>query len=51
VKDYDPGPCKNETHGEEVLVKNRDDEEKVVICVMDKGTYQWESPDGKLYIF
>jgi hypothetical protein len=44
----DPGPCKKKTHGKEVLVKNRADEEKVVICVKDKGAYQWESTDGEL---
>ena len=47
---YDPGPCKNETHGKYVLVKNRADEEKVVICVKDKEVYQWKSMDGKIYI-
>jgi hypothetical protein len=48
AKGYDPGSCKNETHGNEVLVKNRADEEKIVICVKDKGVYQWRSTDGKL---
>ena len=47
---YDPGPCKNETHGKYVLVKNRADEEIVVICVKDKGIYHWKSMDGKMPI-
>ena len=48
VNSYDPGPCEKKTHGKEVLVKNRADEENIVICVKDRGVYQWKSADGKL---
>jgi hypothetical protein len=48
VNSYDPGTCNSTSHGQEVLVKDRSDEEIIVICVKDKGFYQWKTLDGRL---
>ena len=48
MNSYDPGPCNNENHGKEVLVKNTINEEEIVICVKDKNVFQWRSTDSKL---
>ena len=47
VNSYDPGTCDEKTHGHEVLVKDRDDEEIILICVENKDVYQWRPMDGK----
>ncbi|CAB4013001.1 Hypothetical predicted protein [Paramuricea clavata] len=43
---YDPGSCNYTIHGKEVLVKDRDDNEIILICVKDKNGYKWKSTDG-----
>ncbi len=48
MNSYDPGPCNETAHGKEVLVKNTNDEEEIVICVKDKGVFHWKSTDSKL---
>ena len=48
VNSYDPGSCNRKSHGKEVLVKDRSDEEIILVCVKDKGVYQWKATDGKL---
>ena len=44
---YDPGPCDNKIHGKEVLVKDRSEDEIILICVKNKGVYQWKPIDGR----
>ncbi|CAB4020784.1 Hypothetical predicted protein, partial [Paramuricea clavata] len=42
----DPGVCDLRTHGKEILVKDRTDEEIILICVKDKFVYRWKTTDG-----
>lgn len=47
LNSYDPGTCDDKKHGHEVLVKDRDDEEIILICVKNRGVYQWRPMDGR----
>ncbi len=46
MNSYDPGSCNTTTHGQEVLVKDRSDEEIILICAKSKGVYKWKPLDG-----
>lgn len=48
LNDYDPGSCNQTRHGHEVLVKNRAEQETVLVCTKDKNVYKWMSTDGKI---
>ena len=50
LNSYDPGSCNNTIHGQEVLVTDKSDEDVILICVRNKGVYQWKPLDGK-FIF
>ncbi|XP_028404228.1 uncharacterized protein LOC114526893 [Dendronephthya gigantea] len=43
---YDPGPCNDTSHGSLVLVKDRDDDEVILVCTKNKDGYRWKSTDG-----
>ena len=47
VDSYDPGLCDEKAHGQQVLVKDKTDEEIILICVKDKGVYHWRPTFGK----
>ena len=47
LNSYDPGSCNNTIHGQEVLVTDKSDEDVILICVRNKGVYQWKPLDGK----
>ena len=47
LNSYDPGSCNNTIHGQEVLVSDKSDEDVILICVRNKGVYQWKPLDGK----
>ncbi|XP_028397006.1 uncharacterized protein LOC114520857 isoform X2 [Dendronephthya gigantea] len=54
LNDYDPGQCNQTNHGAQVLVKDRKSIEKVFICSMNAGVYQWQSaagddPNGEIF--
>ncbi|CAB4025356.1 Hypothetical predicted protein, partial [Paramuricea clavata] len=46
VKGYDPGSCNQQSHLKEVLVKDRNDDDKILICVRENNVYKWTSLDG-----
>ena len=50
VKGYDPGSCNQQSHLKEVLVKDRNDDDKILICVRENNVYIWTSLDGEIYI-
>ena len=47
LNSYDPGSCNETIHGKEVLVTDKTDEEVILICVRNKGVYQWRPLDGR----
>ena len=46
LNSYDPGSCNSTIHGQEVLVTDKSDEDVILICVRNKGVYQWKPLDG-----
>ena len=50
LNSYDPGSCNNTIHGQEVLVTDKSDEDVILICVRNKGVYQWKPLDGKFIL-
>ena len=44
----DPGQCDKSNHAQEVLVRDRQNNEKILICSKNHGGYQWKTVDGKL---
>lgn len=39
--------CDKSIHGEEMLVKDRENKEKLIICSDDDGVYLWKATDGR----
>ncbi len=49
-KGYDPGNCSKTNHGELKLVQDRQDNDKLFICLRDNNRYIWQRADGMLTI-
>ena len=47
----DPGQCNKSNHAEEVLVRDRQNNDKILICSKNNGVYQWKAVYGKLNNF
>ena len=48
INGYDPGRCNQQSHGKEVLVKDREDNDKALTCVKESNNYLWISADGEV---
>lgn len=46
VNPYDPGICTKKERGKFVVVKDYNDDDKIVACVRHDGKYQWEIING-----
>ena len=46
VQGYNPGECNYGSHGKLVLVKDRRDNDKLLVCVEENGVYLWKPTDG-----
>lgn len=42
----DPGSCDKSNHADEVLVRDRENKEKILICTEENGIYLWRTTDG-----
>ncbi|XP_028411770.1 uncharacterized protein LOC114534514 [Dendronephthya gigantea] len=49
VNPYDPGICTEEKRGKFVVVKDYNDDDKILGCVQHDGKYQWEMINGHSY--
>ncbi|CAB4043773.1 Hypothetical predicted protein, partial [Paramuricea clavata] len=43
---HDPGKCSKSSHGELILVKDRENRDTVLICTEDNGVYSWKTTDN-----
>ena len=46
TKSHDPGPCNSSNHGYFNIVKDREMNDKLLVCSENKGVYQWIVSDG-----
>lgn len=42
----DPGSCDESNHGAEVLIKDREDNERLLICADNNDGFVWKATDG-----
>lgn len=49
INDIDPGQCDQSNHASQVLILDRENKEKILICTKNNGVYQWETLGG-MYI-
>ncbi|XP_028411772.1 uncharacterized protein LOC114534516 [Dendronephthya gigantea] len=49
VNPYDPGICTADKRGKFVVVKDYNDDDKIVACVQHDGKYQWDMINGHSY--
>ena len=47
VNPYDPGICTKQKRGKFVVVMDRNDDDKIVVCVRHHGKYQWNVMNGR----
>ena len=40
---YDPGLCNQTNRGKLKLVKNREDEDRLLVCSQEKGVFKWKT--------
>ena len=43
----DPGPCNKDNHGKLKLVKNREDDDRLLVCLQEKRVFNWKATDGE----
>ena len=43
---YDPGKCTEKKRGNFVVVKDRNDDDQIVVCVQRHGRYRWDMING-----
>ena len=46
--DHNPGKCNKKNHGQLIIVKDRQDNEKLLVCAEEKSVYLWKPTDGKV---
>ena len=51
VNPYDPGICTKRKRGKFVVVRDRNDDDKIVVCFQHHGKYQWDMINGILISF
>ncbi|XP_028411771.1 uncharacterized protein LOC114534515 [Dendronephthya gigantea] len=49
VNPYDPGICTKKKRGKFVVVKDYNDDDKILACVQHDGKFQWEMINGHSY--
>ena len=49
VKGNDPGSCDKKNEGGVLLVRDRQQKQKLLLCTKDKGVFRWTMVDGKIY--
>ena len=45
---YDPGSCSKTEGGSLKLIKNRLNNDKLLICTEERGVYAWKTTDGNI---
>lgn len=49
MNDIDPGQCDKSNHASQVLILDRENKEKILICTKNNGEYQWALLGGLCY--
>ena len=50
VKGYDPGKCDQDSHGKLIMIKDRQNKDKLLVCAEENQGYIWKTTDGKYSI-
>ena len=48
LEGYNPGECNKENHGKLIIVKDRQDNDKLLVCAEENKVYLWKTTDGKV---
>ena len=45
------GICNETNHGNLIMVKDRENNDKLLVCAEEKSVYLWKTTDGKICYF
>ena len=44
---YDPGKCNQSNHATFIVVKDRENNDRLLICAEENDVYNWKTTDGE----
>ena len=47
IRGYHPGICDKRNHGKLTMVKDREENDKLLVCAKENKVYIWKTTDGK----